>query len=397
VLFPPASGTDPARNVFQPDGNFTPSPAPNPLSSSIRGTFTRPFALSLREALTQTAATDPTLIGKQFGAAYVIDPMGVAAMAMPQTSNGNRNMVANPFPSGISVVNLSNFYGWQSKWGNLWPIRRVTFQANTGWPLNAALAEHYFRGSDDLAFDLPQRADRPAQQKWDVTTTGSDPLARQWTGDYSWIVTVAPTSVAARDGMATSPESFDYDVSVVVFYKRVLPSAFPNTTQEMQDASAFERATVARIVSTGLSGGEILLEAIPNDVIESPFKQLKVGQWIMMCGPHPNTNVYTSGGITKGEPRFVLNWYKVISIDAEGTGVANFNPATQRVVSVSGPQWPWQPAAAPGDLSNNLCAAICRGAVAVHTKTMRLQSGRGSWGEAMSLVSPTGGNKPYWP
>ncbi len=82
------------------------------------------------------------------------------------------------------------------------------------------MAEHFFRGNDDLTVDLPARDDRPGIQRWDTTNNGQTPLARQWNGDYSWIVSVVPTTNAARDGMAHGPEGFAYDVSVVVFYKR---------------------------------------------------------------------------------------------------------------------------------------------------------------------------------
>ena len=121
------------------------------------------------------------------------------------------------------------------------------------------------------------------------------------------LVTVVPTTNAARDGMGNNPESYDYDVSVVVFYKRVLPTALANSSLEAAAAAGFERAVKASIVSTGLNGGEILLQSLVDNVSESPFNQLKVGQWIMLCGPHPNSNLDTSTP-PKGEPRFALNW-----------------------------------------------------------------------------------------
>jgi hypothetical protein len=108
----------------------------------------------------------------------------------------------------------------------------------------------------------------------------------------------------------------------------------------------------------------------------------------MLCGPHPNSTV--------AEPRFSLNWYQVITVDREGVGVAGFNnPAMQRLVTVRGPEWPWRPGD-PG--SNNLCVAICRGAVAVHTKTIRLESPRseGSQGVAFGAGgNPTQTLPPY--
>jgi hypothetical protein len=89
----------------------------------------------------------------------------------------------------------------------------------------------------------------------------------------------------------------------------------------------------------------------------------------------------------------------VLSIDAERAAGLITDPATQRVVAVRGPQWPWQPANSltnNNNISNNLCAAICRGAVAVHTKTLRLEGASGSlWG----ISSPTTAEQqpPYTP
>jgi hypothetical protein len=334
-----------------------------------------------------TAATDPTLIGKQFGSAFIIDPIGTAAMAQRDFHNNQRNVIANRFPANVFSVNLANsFYSgaWQA-WGNTmdsWPIRRVTFQQTDGWQWTETVADAYFRGSDDLATEFPDRDDRPASQNWDVVDVGNNkaPLARQWAGDYSWIVCVVPTTRAARDGMARNPESFDYDVTVVVFHKRPLPTGLPQTTTDMMTTAEGERPVHARIVSTGLTGGEVLLTAL-QDNVESPFENLKAGQWIMLCGPHPNSTTTPP----QGEPLFVLNWYQVVSIDSErATGILN-DPNNQRLVTLRGPEWPWQPDTNNNNsaLSNNLCAGICRGAVAVHTKTLR------AWGSGMPVVVPT--------
>ena len=95
-------------------------------------TFTRPFAATLAVALREPAAiTDPTLISKQFGSAFVIDPMGVAAMAQPGTNSFIKyNPHASAFPAAIGYGTPSAFYSasvWRS-WGPVWPIRRVTYQ-----------------------------------------------------------------------------------------------------------------------------------------------------------------------------------------------------------------------------------------------------------------------------
>lgn len=376
---------------FPADGKYCPArTAPNLWPAM----YVRPFAESLNQALSQpTAASDPTLIGKQFGSAFVIDPIGVAAMADRDTNNNQRNVIARPFPASVFALNpTAAFYNssWQA-WGNsanTWPIRRLTFQQSDGWPMTPQMASYYFQANDDLATDLPDRDDRPAAQNWEMLVNKSGataPLARQWAGDYSWLATVVPTTDAARNGMARNPESFAYDVSVVIYHKRPLPTALPQTTAEMQTSTAAERAVRAAVITTGLTGGELLLTDL-QDNVESPFMQLKVGQWIMLCGPHPNS--------TTTAPRFTLLWYQVLSIDTEGTGINNFDPRRNRVVAVRGPEWPWQPAAASGDLANNLCVGICRGAVAVHTKTLRLEGRHSAAGAGMSLFVPSGVSPP---
>ncbi len=413
---PPAAGA--IGQTFPSDAQYAPVPHPVNNVAPHRAKFARPFGLALQEALTQTAAsTDATLIGKQFGSAFVIDPMGLAALAFPNGAvppNPYAHVAAAAFPA--STFQTFTYYAKAAGWGGsawspwlgvnnatsspwAWPIRRVTFQqmgppqqASTAWQMELESARQLFAGNDDLATDFPPRADRPASQNWDTATIAGQqtPLVRQSTGNYSWIVTVVPTTNAARDGMARNPEGHSYDVSVVVFYKRVLPqdvqslylslgNSLPNYSNAVGEN---ERAVGAAVVSSGLNGGELLLTDWGDNPQKSAFDGLKTGEWIMVCGPHPNSST--------SEPRFVLNWYQVLAIDKEYAGLATFNPATQRVVSLRGPQWPWQPGT---NLSNYLCATICRGAVAVHAKTLRLENSRTS---AMSVVVPPGVDAPTY-
>jgi hypothetical protein len=357
------------------------------------------------------AATDPTLICRQFGSAYVIDPIGVSRLAF---ANGvllhpGAHNVATGFPASASQA--WGYYARYPNWGAAmwapwsggradgadpfqWPVRRVTFrQPNTGWQMDNMAADYFFEANDDLVTELPDRDDRPATQNWDTVDAAGNsiPIKRQWLGDYSWIVSVVPSTNAARDGMARNPESHAYEVSVVVFYKRPLPGEpedvyqdlGASTTDYYNAMSQGERAVKATVVSTGLNGGELLLERFQGEPT-NPFDNLKTSQWIMLCGPHPNS--------TMSEPRFSLNWYQVVTIDREGVGVQGFNSTTQRLVTLRGPEWPWK----PGDpASNNLCVAICRGAVAVHSKTIRLESPRGAGSQAVAFGS--GGDPKFNP
>jgi hypothetical protein len=380
-----------------------------PSDTGEAGKFTRPLGPTLTESLFQQASmSDRTRIVQQFGSAFVLDPIGVAVMAFPGTSISQWNSVASAFPATAhdQAWTFQQYGQAWGAWGTVWPVRRVTFQQPNGrYQMDESAANHYFRGSDDLTTDLPDRDDRPASQNWETIDTDKNgvpdsPLARQWTGDYSWMVTVVPTSNAALEGIGRNPTGFAYDVSVVVFHKRALPAdalttgnliaSGPNPADQFK---AFrdtmgdqERAVRAEIISTGLNGGELKLTDLGDNITgNTPFEGLKVGQWIMLCGPHPNSNVTVSGNARVGEPRFVMHWYQVLSIDTEAAGLQNFNPQINRVVAVRGPQWPWQPDGS--NTSKNLCAAICRGAVAVHTKTLRLESPTG--GSPWAVSSPT--------
>jgi hypothetical protein len=397
VMIPmPTTGVYGFWNTTLPsDGKYSPS------GTSKAGTFTRPFGQALAEAINQpTAATDKAVLAKQFGSAYVIDPIGVSLMALrnggaPATSSSWAHGPAALFPAtayleGGYYTKLSPAAAAWAPWSGtttpfLWPIRRVTFrQPSNGWQMDPTVAEHYARSSDDLTVDFPARDDRPGMQNWDTNVSKAGdtvPLARKWTGDYSWIATVAPPTNAARDGMATNPEGFAYDVSVVVFYKRLLPDTadvtFPLYTDQTRYQAAMgtgERAVKASVVSTGLNGGELLLSdwgdaKDANGKAMSAFDQLKSGQWIMLCGPHPNSST--------SEPRLVLKWYQVVSIEPATSAAGWYYDSTmdQRIVTVRGPEWPWQPSTVAANVSNDLCVAICKGAVAVHTKSIRLEAG----------------------
>jgi hypothetical protein len=349
--------------------------------------------------------TNPVIITRQFGNAYVIDPLFVAASATNISAQAETNTGFYAFPASAirnfpRSVGSWNYYkdsswdAWRAGTGasasdRAWPIRRLTLQGANGWWMDSATAAHYFMGSDDLATDLPSRDDRPSRQNWDAIPGLSNPtpMNRQWAGDYSWIVSVVPTTNASRNALASNSEGSTYDVSVVVFYKRPLPTRISGTRDEViNDFASYERTVSASVVSTGLNGGELLLQSFTESVPGNPFDNLRKGEWIMLCGPHPNSSVDMSVSPPTGDPQFVMNWYQVLTIETEGL------PSNQRLIAVRGPQWPWAPTASPGygasGVSNDLCVGICRGAVAVHTRTMRLESSRG---DGMALVSGTPG------
>jgi hypothetical protein len=365
-------------------------------------TFSRPVLQAISEC---KARWSNYVYCQRMGGIYTIDPLGVASMTTYDTAVPQQE-VARPFPANTSLVGLSAAFS-HNQWrpwfvapsaGNpaIWPIRRVTFRqnrfgaaisANASYffrtrPMDRATAERTFSSGDDLAIEVPPQVDRPSRQvlqKFDLDdddSTPEVPIARQAQGDYSWIITVVPSDLLNLVGTSC-------EVSAVVFYKRPVTGSAVVDQATREAAALDERITRAKIVSTGLSGGEVLLEAIDanNDgqtddgISESPFRNLKTGQWIMLSGPAPNS--------TPERPQFVARWYRVLSIeDKTGNGIVN-NSATQRLVTLRGPQWPWAPEPNSNlnnanHLSNDLSAAIVPGAVAVHSKTVRLEA-NSSW------------------
>jgi hypothetical protein len=352
----------------------------SPTSLNRGWAYSKRFAANLRNQLALNLTSTATPLAKQqilnyrYGTAYVIDPLGANASPMNPTAPLSRQQspVAQRMPIQ-AVVNYTGYSWWPwnpqgaSPSELQWPVMRVSLEQPAGtfspWPLTQPVAERLFVSDDDLSLDVPTQSDRPSTQRWDAVDLNSDgkadPLARQSRGDYSWIASVVPASAAARNALATDPSAYEYEVSVAVFYKRVLDDA--------ADANKGERLTIAKVVSTGLNGGELLIGKQPTDVAIEPFAGLKVGNWVPVCGPSPAS--------TNENPRFVLRWYRVLSIEKDAAGLVT-NPATQRLVSLRGPQWPWQPAAnlTNNDLSNNLCLAIVPNVVAVHSKTVKLES-----------------------
>src|SRR5690606_6095535 len=116
-----------------------------------------------------------------------------------------------------------------------------------------------------------------------------------------------------------------------------------------------ERMVFGQVISTGTGGGELLLTQIDDGIPGSPYEELKQGQWVMVCGPHPTS--------TLEEPLFFTQWYRVLAIDEQEKGDLT-DSNTQRVVGLRGPDWPWPRGA-------QVRVGLFPGAVAVHTKSLR--------------------------
>ncbi len=349
-----------------------------------------------------------------YGAAYVIDPLGMAAVLEepppPNNALSPQNLIwqgqsescrARRFPStdvgipfNVNAQTTASWWPWDLSSAQpgfvTWPVRRVSTAIdwnrfnNTSFRTQLPAAEKFFSTSDDLALIMPENGDDPTRGRWQTWNNGGAPqaAARQSRGDYSWLISVSPGSSEARDALATQPDAYQYDVSAVVFYKRVLGRGYAGALEA-------ERLVQAKVVSTSTAGGELLLErfypsgataptGLPTGAADepnqTPFEDLRAGEYILLTGPHPLS--------TARRPMLFLQWYRVLTIEDSGSPNLNgtvlpLNRENRVLVSLRGPDWPWQPGTNLTDnlLPNDLRVTIIPGAVAVHTKTMRLESG----------------------
>lgn len=287
------------------------------------------------------------------GFVYIIDPLGTAGAVRANSGSSSIRTDIMAAPMRIPMPPAFAAAEFQS-----WPVRRLCTKSMVmGDKLpSEPVAQSLYTSGDDLAFDLPEEGDRPSQQqviKGQNASGDTVAIARQNRGDYSWMAMVVPTESNAREALGLNPSAYYFDVSVIVFYKRPIASIADT-----------ESLVKGYIVATGTGGGEILLD---SDPLTDAYDDFKAGQWVMVSGPHPAS--------TPTEPLFFSQWYRVLTInDAPDNGQAGSsgprfdNETTQRRIGLRGPDWPWKTAGTP------VRVGIFPGAVAVHTKTMRLES-----------------------
>lgn len=339
------------------------------LPSPVANAITRPS----REALFATL----------YGGAIAIDPLGLCGILSGAQSNTEIRdpRLSNPirsFPAIEPAPPLSfNSPSWNA-WiyqGGYWPVRRATVwplhdtASATSRNLNLSIgappnferhlppAQAGFTSTDDLALFTPDSGDDPARSRWETYNNGSNvfPSTRQSRGEYSWLFTVAPGKPEAIVDWAAPPYNYPVEVSSVVFHRRAVPT-------DIASAIESERLVRGQVVSASPGGGELRLTRRVGDAAEGgPFEELRGGQYVMVVAPHPSS--------TLNKPLLALRWSRVLRIEGD-TG------SDEVLVALRSSDWPWQPANTtnPNALSNDLRVAILPGVVAVHTKTMRLES-----------------------
>ncbi len=345
-----------------------------------RDSFTRPVTSSIRIML-QEKRKD--LIEQAIGSTFVLDPLGAASVSVSSPHQWLER--ASKFPA-TTYKRPGSAPEWQP-WGDTWPVRRITTAGLTSDIFPSTLADSLLSSHDDLVTEPPGTSNSAGIQQWESTASG--PLKRSWKGDYSWIVTICPSNPEARDAIGLDPSAHKYHISVVVFHKRVVATSTPQSVDDafenLSTLTEGERVARGRILSRSSGGGEIILERLAGDGFppdQKIFVDVKPGQWLMLSGPHPSSPLQ--------RPMFFSRWYRVLAVEGKNTqlnadGSVNLSPSNRdperRLVTLRGPAWLWDQATDMDDntlLSNDLRVGIFPSAVAVHSRTMRLESGVGN-------------------
>ena len=238
----------------------------------------------------------------------------------------------------------------------VWPVRRLSVPQADGLPLTKNVAEVIFRLRDDLAVEKPERGDVPSIQRWSTAdidpvtgtpnNTPNDPtddtlLSRQYQGNFSWLATIVPSTREALIGLQPAArKSYPYEVSVVVFYKRV-----PTPAAET------ERLINAEMIGTG----ELAIYGATIDQVDAAVEGIRPSNWVAVMGVNQTTGT------------FMLKWYRLLALDDEThtINLTSSNPQG-RYAMLMGPDWPL-------GSYENLRVAILPGIASVVTREMVLE------------------------
>ncbi len=278
------------------------------------------------------------------GHAFVIDPIGAAntpEIHIPfeaEALTPDNNPWLNP-PAGLIGIP-----------GKLWPIRRITLPQAGGNPFTGPVAETIFRLRDDLAIEMPDQDDLPSIQRWNVDGA-NNLLSRQYHGNFSWLVTVVPTTGEALTALQpAAKKTYTYDVSVVVFYKR-----------DFTPSATSERLIQAEMLGNGELAIYDNVSTNPDAAVDEAVDKIRPGDWIAVCGVNQTTGT------------FMLKWYRLLALDDETHPIneVTSNPPG-RYAMLIGPDW-------PTSSYENLRAIILPGAASVTTREMVME-GDSIWG-----------------
>jgi hypothetical protein len=230
-----------------------------------------------------------------------------------------------------------------------WPLLERTATAgmpNPPWPpapnfSSLAVAESLFVSGNDVIFDpinpvTGVKGDRPSRVYHNPTGVPAEAVP-QSAGDYSWMITVSPSS--ADPGRL-------FTASVVVFYKRVV--RLPSLTAAAQVETERIVNVQTPFAGGGVGGGDIRItwtaDGPPN---------VKAGKWVMLF----------AGDISGNPVPVRAAWYRIVASDDDPS-----DGAAARDLTLAGPDWPYATAGGPVTY-----AALFDTVVGVYEKTIQLE------------------------
>lgn len=364
--------------------------------------------------LTSTAAwTHPRVPGVSMmspterATPFVIDPLliGSNTALAAQTAVFPAALDNDPVPtdgSPIPRIARGTLRAWKSE--------RPTNIQPPAMPLVAA--DRVFRSTDDVVFGMPdgEPDGRP------FAALGSGQQVRQFTGDYSYLITVVPlvegnnAKALEADGVTPKPPMIlqqpqqSCTVSVVVLQKRLL-AVPPSTLADRGNLPPTERVVFCDFISgVGLGGGDVQLR-LPNAPL-SDFPEATPGRWLMLAGWQFHQGA--ASAFTADEVPAVFRWYRVASAGEPRIE----NDEVKQDVTLSGPDW-WtrevldMTTAAPNDTANpyldvdnttpapTVHAILIDGVVGVYEKTIRSNGDTMSTGQVSDDLNFLRDNYPY--
>ncbi|MDA7979349.1 MAG: hypothetical protein MPJ50_11355 [Pirellulales bacterium] len=254
--------------------------------------------------------------------AMIIDPRFIAA-ENDKTTPAAFPSAPDTFPYAASAPN--------------WTLLRATFAEPSGpafgGALRSVLANDLCIWRDDILFTAANDNDRPG---FVLSGTSNSNIASN--GDYSWLAMIRPSEQETLLARRTSPILTQMIVSVVVLHDRA-------AVIDIAERAPSERQVQARQLGPGWF--EL------QDRSPAPIGRIVPNQWVLISALQLPPNDPTPAG-----PLWFHRWYKVVN-------VTDTNPAGNRSIKVSGPDWP----DALVDNSTIVCTII-DGAVGVYERPM---------------------------
>jgi len=303
------------------------------------------------------------------------------------------------------------------------PVRRLTLRRAPGnaptQPLLYAMTDRLFRGDDD--FDFTEAVDGELRPHPTLVTASAaaqrvPTSGREYKGDYSWLVTIAPAMseivdrvhapyvsppppTAPRLTLGNFATTQRFTASLVVLYKRNLVldrTVIANPPPERMVVADF-------LPGTGLGGGSVRLRTTAMG--QNPlWLGVRPNQWIMLSTWVADPTLNSSPGAGDGF-QAVVQWYRIRSVGGNPRQDQGNMNVSYRDIILDGPDFPVDdlsppvpaiPPAWPIDADNftymtsvndpynnfdprTVYATIIEGAIAVHERTISLEGASSIW------------------